>query len=96
MDVAIRADRPGPGGVERVPDPQRQPRPRARFVAGQERRVARASRLLRYLADCVLEPRDLIGGGRRVARPAHQAHVVLAQRVAEGGLGGAHIDPLAR
>ena len=35
-------------------------------------------------------------GARRVARPAHQAHVVLAQPVAQRGLRRAHVDPLAR
>src|SRR5690242_21587122 len=49
MDVAVYAGRAGPGGVERVPDPQRQPGPRAGYVAGQEDRIG-ACRL----------PRDVI------------------------------------
>jgi hypothetical protein len=97
MDTAVRVGRIGrPGGVERVPDPQRQPGPRAGFVTGQEHRVAGAGRLPRDMADRVLQPGDVVDGGRRVARPAHQAHVVLAQPVAQGGLRRAHVDPLAR
>ena len=96
MDVAVHAGRAGLCGVERVPDPQRQPGPRAGFVAGQEDRIAGAGRLPRDVADRVLEPGDVVDGGRGVARPAHQAHVVLAQPVAQGGLRRAHIDPLAR
>ncbi len=43
MDVAVYAGRAGPGGVERVPDPQRQPGPRAGYVAGQEDRIGHAA-----------------------------------------------------
>ena len=96
MDVAVHVGRAAARGVERVPDPQRQPGPGARFVAGQEYRIACAGRAGRDVADRVLEPGDLVGGDRRVAHPAHQAHVVLTQPVAEGGLRGAHVDPLAR
>ena len=46
--------------------------------------IARSSRVI------------LSAARRRVAHPAHHAHVVLAQPVAQGGLRGAHIDPLAR
>ena len=81
--------------VERVPAAQRQPGPPGRLVAGQEHRIAIAARLRRDAADSMLQPGDLVGGTGGVARPAHQAHVVLTQPVAEGRLGGAHVDRLA-
>jgi len=95
MNAGVRPGRAGLRGVERVPDPQRQPGPRAGFVARQEHGIAGAGRLPRDVADRVLKPGDVIDGGRGVACPAHQAHVVLAQPVAQGGLRRAHIDPLA-
>jgi hypothetical protein len=50
----------------------------------------------RGAADRALKPGDLVSGARRVAHPAHQAHVILVQPVAEGDLHGVHIDSLAR
>jgi hypothetical protein len=75
--------------VSRVP--QRQPGPGAGYVAGQEDRLARASRLPGDVADRLLEPGDVVYGGRRAGCPAHHAHVVLAQPVAQGGLGRAQV-----
>src|ERR1700757_2231480 len=86
----------GRRGVERVPGPQRQPGPRAEFVLRQEDRITRTGRLYGDVADRVLEPGDTAGGDRRIARPAHQADVVLTQPVAQGGLRRAHIHSPAR
>jgi hypothetical protein len=48
------------------------------------------------VAGGALEPGDFVSAADRVAHPAHQAHVVLTQPVAEGGLRGAHIDAVTR
>ena len=93
MDAGVRVAR---GRVEPVPDPEREPGPGARFVAGQEDRVGADRRLRGDVADRPLKPGDVVDRDRLVARPAHHAHVVLAQPVAQRRLGRAHVDPLAR
>ena len=55
--------------VEGVPGPQRQPGPRAGFVARQEHQITRAGRLFGHVPDCLLQPGNLIRGARCVARP---------------------------
>jgi hypothetical protein len=96
VQVAVHVGGGRSGGVEPVPDPQRQPGPGAGLVARQEQQLAGAGDLLGDVADHLLEPGDVVHGGRRLARPAHEAHVVLAQAVAQGGLGRADADPLPR
>ena len=93
MQVAVHSGG-GSGGVEPVPDPQRQPGPGTGFVAGQEHRLTGARYLRGDVADRMLQPGDAVGGGRRAGRPAHQAHVILAQPAAQGGFCRAHADPL--
>jgi hypothetical protein len=55
-----------------------------------------AGRLPGDVAGGALKPADLVGGADRVTHPAHQAHKVLTQPVAEGCLRRAHIDALTR
>ena len=95
VDVPVQVRRDLCRAGECVPDPQRQPRPRARFVVGQEERIARAGRLRCDVADGALQPGHLVRGDRALASPADQADVVLAQPVAKDGLSGGHVDPVA-
>jgi hypothetical protein len=96
VQVAVQVGRAGGVGVEPVRDPQRQPRPGARLVAGEEDRVGAARGPRGDVADRPLEPGNGVGRAVLVGAPADHAEVVLAQPVAEGGLGRVDVHPLAR
>ncbi len=96
MEVAVQVGLTGRGGVEPVPDPEREPGPGARFVAGQEDRVGAGRRLRGDMADGPLKAADVVGRNRLAAGPADHAQVMLAQPVAQRRLGRGHVDQLAR